>query len=399
MGSLMNGLSAMGASVSQFAGTAGLEAQKADLAQQSMVLADQLAHASRTSEISQAGDIAATAAEKQQAANLAEGAQRGGFEVQTANISAGATLGAANISAGASKYAADTQSKDFYANLAQALPEQQALIAQQNAQTLAGKIANDNASALQQAHTDLASETGKAAPDPQVIQTLTNKITAYEASAGTQTAIITARMAMYHTDLENVQQLNTRIVAATADMAAHPEMNDGDKAKQQGLIDDLKAQLNGAQISLKYSGDMAHGAFAAATNTAPPPVQTPKGPVDLTHFDKGVAAAKPGAAAPAATPAAAAAPGKPADASHSGPSNTPPALMQPITETGTGFARQQLAVMQQIDAGKKVPGTADVLGYANASPAKRAAMRAGIEQAIAGGTSPAADAGLLHNGQ
>jgi hypothetical protein len=41
--SLMNGLSGLGAGVAQFAGQAGLEAQKADLAQQQAVLADHLA--------------------------------------------------------------------------------------------------------------------------------------------------------------------------------------------------------------------------------------------------------------------------------------------------------------------------------------------------------------------
>lgn len=43
MVSLLNGLSSLGAGVASFAGTAGLEAQKADLAKQSLMLADQLA--------------------------------------------------------------------------------------------------------------------------------------------------------------------------------------------------------------------------------------------------------------------------------------------------------------------------------------------------------------------
>src|SRR4029077_6154862 len=43
MVSLLNGLSALGAGVSQFAGQAGLELQKSQLANQSAILADQLA--------------------------------------------------------------------------------------------------------------------------------------------------------------------------------------------------------------------------------------------------------------------------------------------------------------------------------------------------------------------
>jgi hypothetical protein len=51
MVSLLNGLSAAGAGIAQFAGTAGLEAQRADLQKQSFVLASQLAHENRTGEI------------------------------------------------------------------------------------------------------------------------------------------------------------------------------------------------------------------------------------------------------------------------------------------------------------------------------------------------------------
>lgn len=66
MASLMNGLSSLGAGVSAFAGAAGLEAQKASLAQDAARLADSLATTRGTTLQAQAGDIAATAAEKQQ---------------------------------------------------------------------------------------------------------------------------------------------------------------------------------------------------------------------------------------------------------------------------------------------------------------------------------------------
>lgn len=72
--SLMNGLSAMGAGIAQFAGTAGIEAQRAQLAQQTAVLADQLATTRESAGRVQAGDIAAKAAGIQQietAKNLA----------------------------------------------------------------------------------------------------------------------------------------------------------------------------------------------------------------------------------------------------------------------------------------------------------------------------------------
>jgi hypothetical protein len=72
--SLMNGLSSLGAGVSAFAGTAGLEQQKAALAQQQTILADQLATTRETGLQTSGGVIAAAAAEKAQgaaAANIA----------------------------------------------------------------------------------------------------------------------------------------------------------------------------------------------------------------------------------------------------------------------------------------------------------------------------------------
>lgn len=390
MVSLMNGLSAMGGAVSSFAGTAGLEAQKADLAQQGMVLADQLAHTSKTAEIAQGASLAATAAEASHGYALSEQAPRLATELQAATLSSQATLGAAGIQAAAQKYAADVQSKGVYAEIAALDPTRAAAVSAQNEQTLAAHIQNQNATDLQGAHAALVAETGKANPDPAVISTLTNKITAYEASAGQQASIITARTAIYHTDLENVQQLNTRISAATAQLNS-PEMEEGSKAALRANIEDLKSQLVGAQLSLQYSSATAHGAIAAATNTAPPGTGTgapATGRPSLSSIltppgGGGKAAAAPAPAA--STAAAASAPAAPS----SGPSNTPPALLQPISATGTAFARQQISVMDQIDAGKKVTSGADVLDYANKSPAQRAAIRAGIEKSIAGAATAA----------
>lgn len=63
---LMNGLSALGAGVAQFAGNAGLELQKSQLAQQQAILADQLATTRETALQASGGAIAATAAAKEQ---------------------------------------------------------------------------------------------------------------------------------------------------------------------------------------------------------------------------------------------------------------------------------------------------------------------------------------------
>ncbi len=90
----LNGLSALGSGVSAFAGQAGLEQQKSDLARQSLMLADQLA-TSREQNVTQPFQAA------QQAAAIASQEKVAGGQQQTARdvagIGANATLGAANI--------------------------------------------------------------------------------------------------------------------------------------------------------------------------------------------------------------------------------------------------------------------------------------------------------------
>lgn len=101
MVSLLNGLSTMGQGISAFAGTAGLEAQKSQLSQQTAILADQLATTRESAGRVQAGDIAATAAEKAQAATAANIAtEQGGANTrQTAALAATASEGAATRAA------------------------------------------------------------------------------------------------------------------------------------------------------------------------------------------------------------------------------------------------------------------------------------------------------------
>ena len=98
MPSLMNGLSSMGAGIASFAGTAGLEQQKATLAQQGMTLADQLATA-REQNVTQ--PFEKSQAQQAQAATLSLEQGRELSEQGIARTQAGATTGAASIAAGA----------------------------------------------------------------------------------------------------------------------------------------------------------------------------------------------------------------------------------------------------------------------------------------------------------
>jgi len=97
--SLMNGLSQMGTGVAAFAATAGLEAQKADLARQTTILADQLATTRESLGRRESADIAAKAVDIQNTFTSGENALNRTTQLGIANIGAGATLGAAGIHA------------------------------------------------------------------------------------------------------------------------------------------------------------------------------------------------------------------------------------------------------------------------------------------------------------
>lgn len=101
MASLMNGLSAMGAGLASFAGAAGLEAQKAELAQQSMMLADQLATVRESAGRQEAGKIAEAAQGRQfgfqagesaadRALRISEGAAQRASEEKRTGMTVGA---------------------------------------------------------------------------------------------------------------------------------------------------------------------------------------------------------------------------------------------------------------------------------------------------------------------
>jgi hypothetical protein len=283
MVSLMNALSAAGAGVASFAGQAGLEQQKADLAQQGIALSASLAHQARTAEIEQAGTIAATAAEAAVGQKIREQAPALETQLAVAKTGAAATVEAATLSSAATRYSADMTSKLGYAQLDAMAPERAAQVAASNATTLAQKILTDNATDLRSARGDLETEVAKDTPDPAKLATLRSKITALETSATTQAALVTAQTAIYRTDMENVQQLNTRLEAATAHLNS-PEMEEGAKPAQRALIQDLQAQLRGAQLALKFSSQAAHGAVSAATGVAPPQ-QPPAELPPITNFD------------------------------------------------------------------------------------------------------------------
>lgn len=284
----LNGLSAMGASTAAFAATAGLEAQKATLAAQNLTLADQLQGARETAGRTQAGDIAAAAATQQQAATAANlatteagantrSAASNATSINVAGISAASAANTAGIQAASQKYATDVHSKDVYAQIDAAKPEQQARILQQQQQTAMAAVQTQNAQDLQGAHAALAAETASPTPDPDKIKNLKNQVTSLETSATTEAATTTAAAAMYKTDMESVQHFNTQLTTATAQLN-QMAMGDEGREAQKGLVQSLQTQLNGAQKSLSYSSDLVHGRVGAASGLPAPGVAPPPPP-------------------------------------------------------------------------------------------------------------------------
>jgi hypothetical protein len=109
MVSLMNGLSAAGQGISSFAGAAGLEQIKSDLADRQAVLADSLASARETAGRTQAGGIAAAAAGVQQAATAAAATQQqAATSADVATQQTGANTRTATEQEGANRRNAET---------------------------------------------------------------------------------------------------------------------------------------------------------------------------------------------------------------------------------------------------------------------------------------------------
>ena len=280
----LNGLSLLGSNMAAFAGTAGLEQQKSDLAKQSMVLADQLATTRESAGRQEAGQIAATAAGKQQefeagqttvkeAGATARSAATNTTSLGVANIGATSALNVAGVQAASQKYQTDIASKGLYAQIDALAPEraQQVLASQQ--ETALKAVQTANASQLQDANNNLASEQAKPNPDPDKVAAAKAQILALGYSSTAEQARAQAQAAIYRTDMDAVSHFNSQLVPATKalnDMA----MEDQGRVAQKALVDNLQTQLNGAQKALQYSSDQAHPPIGAAPSV---PVGVPPG--------------------------------------------------------------------------------------------------------------------------
>jgi hypothetical protein len=293
----MNGLSAMGAGVANFAGSAGLEQQKATLAQQGMVLADQLAHASKTAENAQQGTIAAGAAEKLQESTMAQLAVTTASAQKVAATQAGGVMGAASISAAASR-----------ANTAAVIAANAPLVAQQTAEAAAqAGLAGDS---LQLANTStglslqIAAETAK--PPEQQDPTKIASLMQQRSQLGMTPDVAAKLLGSMDGMIKATQQEATGADAAVARVIGQesalnmgdPTVRDRQKAEEAQVTqqrDAIYGRLNllvGTAQSYFPRGAGAASPTPAAAGKTPP----------ASQFDPHAAAPNPSAAGPAAGP-------------------------------------------------------------------------------------------------
>lgn len=346
---LLNGLSAMGASLAQYAGAAGLEAQKADLAKQSLQLADQLQGARESAGRQEAGAIAATAAGKQQEFEAGQNVLQRKMQVDIGGMQAGATLGAAGIAAGASKYSADSRAAvDKYmsdvnagtsrdvakisADAGAGLRAAQARDADAKANLSSAELAKVNVvTGLQQ---NLADEYAKPTPDPVKIKSLGDQISAQGLTASTRAGVLTSLDSLAKTEGQNVSLLTHQLSEET-DKLGGMMLDPDQKARQQHVVDDLKQQLDASRARQQSLMDQARsvmpggssapsrmsspaagtvsdsassGGLINATKPSSPATSSPATPGDATAAPASSAAptdtapVKPGAAPPAKLP-------------------------------------------------------------------------------------------------
>lgn len=281
---LMNGLSQMGAGLAQYAGTAGLESQKADLAKQAMTLADQLAGARESAGRQEAGAIAATAAEKANAFQAGEGVLNRQSQQTVAGIGAGATLASTRMQIDANAGLRAAQEAD--ANARTDL-------------TRAQTVKVDAVTGIQQR---IADEYANPTPDQEKIKSLTNQVVAFSTDAASQAAIGTSLASMAASAQQQLSRLtaqrDTELTALNG-----IQYDDELKAQKQAAVNDLNQQIRATQLRADSYTSQA-GAFTANRANLPGAGAAVPGGAGLINGGPAspTTPGKEGAASPAATP-------------------------------------------------------------------------------------------------
>ena len=218
--SLMNGLSALGAGVEKYAGSAGLEAQRSALEMQKITLADQLAGVRQDKQnVFTSGENVLQRTSDTERTNITAKASMYG-----ADASAGATITSAKISAAAGAELRAAQAREVNAKAELSLAD-------------LGKV--NTVTGLQQ---KLADQYANPNPDAAAIKSIGDQITAQGMNAATRSGILTSLDSLSKTEGVNVSLL-TRQLSEETDKLGGLLLDPAQQAKQQRIVDDLQTNL------------------------------------------------------------------------------------------------------------------------------------------------------------
>ena len=272
--SLMNGLSAAGATIATQAGAEGLEMQKSDLESQRDQLAAATANTYKLGQIKAEGaqDILTKQAEEPLAEQLAQ---------KTSDIGVAAAkqtgIDAATL---ADKLGNDPNHIAALKNINSADPRVAAQAAEADAQAGLAAIGTKTATALYNAKDAIVKEQSKpGGGDPAVLEGLQKTYGALATTPEAQAALRTNATNLAAANQKVVSDLNLRISTETnalsnIDNGQHPEAY---KAKQDE-IDDLKSQRDNAMMLSKAATANANAQSGInIINGPPPPGKAPAG--------------------------------------------------------------------------------------------------------------------------
>lgn len=246
--SLMNGLAALGAGVSQFAGAAGLEAQRSSLEMDKIKLADELAAGRQVKQ----NEYASAEAVLDRASRKEMSAATNVTSETTARISAGAMLGATQMQIDANRDLRIAQTAE---------------ITVKNDLSTTQLVQVKAVTALQQ---QLADAYASPTPDQDLIKKLGDQITAQGMDAKTRAGILTSLDSLARTEQANVALL-TRHLTEETDKLGDITLDPVAAARQQRVIDALQTDLKTARARQSALIDQARSVMPGGPAPASQP--------------------------------------------------------------------------------------------------------------------------------
>lgn len=273
---LGNGLANAGTAVAATAGAYTLESQKADLENQKIVLADQLAGARQEKQnVFQSSERVAT-----QGFTSGENVLNRQSGKDIAQIGADAAVKAAGMHAGATVQAAQIGAASSAANLKATLEQNKPLI---DAEVLTKTIANTNAQTLADAKKAL--EDARTSSDPNALKAAQQKV--YDAEYSSQSQV--QQVSLYQAQAKISESAMNLVQSKIASLQASPSSM---MPETQATIRQLQAQLKQRESEFNAAMRTADDALKNLPAYNPPGTQGGTTP-DLNKYLKAPAAVAP----------------------------------------------------------------------------------------------------------